>query len=562
MPVIELEAVAAALPTWVGWSPLWVYLPAALLAALSAGLVAVGVLAPPVRRTRHAHWSEHARQVYNLRATLTLLTVLLPLAFGLLPLSYSGEFSALPPGVLSALSVGMIAATMLALYYQTERRAVGSGLTARRMLQGWAAVLLVLVPHLLVALGVMLAMPSDFGLATFALLGLTVAATACSVAGGGLIAASWLGLATDVSSQIAHPGIANVVAAAARRVGIAPSRVFVIEGWSANAFALPLRRWIGFTRRALQELTDEELAAITAHELGHLRESAVARWSRALGAFLVVPLTLIGPLYHTLDLLGLGVVLLGVVAAAIVLKRMARALEQRADGVGRAHEHGAGAYARALERLYAVNLVPAVLRGRRPHPSLYDRLVAAGAEPPYERPAPPPAGRRLLALVLATAAAVIVFGASRGWLVSTLGDAEGENALLWELVTSEPAWALGRLGDRYADAGQTDRALLFYRAARALQPQNRYYVQAEVFTLLAADRCAEAVRVARLGAEHLFEGPLGKAIDWCRSRPAERDDAAQGVSGPAGGDAEEGAEPTIKPSMSATTSGVSQSSAP
>ena len=57
----------------------------------------------------------------------------------------------------------------------------------------------------------------------------------------------------------------------------------------------------------------------------------------------------------------------------------------------------AGTYARALEKIYEANLLPVVLREKRVHPDLYDRLVAAGATPAYARPKPPP--REFLAAV-------------------------------------------------------------------------------------------------------------------------------------------------------------------
>ena len=49
-----------------------------------------------------------------------------------------------------------------------------------------------------------------------------------------------------------------------------------------------------------------------------------------------------------------------------------------------------GAYARALEKIYRENQLPAVnVNNRQSHPHLYDRLLAAGVIPDYARPARP-----------------------------------------------------------------------------------------------------------------------------------------------------------------------------
>jgi len=65
-------------------------------------------------------------------------------------------------------------------------------------------------------------------------------------------------------------------------------------------------------------------------------------------------------------------------------------LEIRADQAGTSHESEAGGYAMALEHIYQLNHVPAVMPGKRTiHPHLYDRLLAAGVTPSYPRPKAP-----------------------------------------------------------------------------------------------------------------------------------------------------------------------------
>jgi len=59
----------------------------------------------------------------------------------------------------------------------------------------------------------------------------------------------------------------------------------------------------------------------------------------------------------------------------------------RADHIANSNELDPGTYARALERIYEDNLLPAVnAKDRATHPHLYDRLLAAGVTPQFPRP--------------------------------------------------------------------------------------------------------------------------------------------------------------------------------
>jgi hypothetical protein len=82
----------------------------------------------------------------------------------------------------------------------------------------------------------------------------------------------------------------------------------------------------------------------------------------------------------------------GVYVAQLAVRDFVHRMEKRADAMAKKHEgESAGAYARALERLYQLSHTPAVLGGRRTHPDLYDRLLAAGVTPDYPRPRAPEA---------------------------------------------------------------------------------------------------------------------------------------------------------------------------
>ena len=69
----------------------------------------------------------------------------------------------------------------------------------------------------------------------------------------------------------------------------------------------------------------------------------------------------------------------------------------RADALAHRHEHDAGDYAAALERVYQLNWMAAGVVNRT-HPSLYDRMEKAGVRPSYARPKPPARSPGLLAL--------------------------------------------------------------------------------------------------------------------------------------------------------------------
>jgi hypothetical protein len=95
----------------------------------------------------------------------------------------------------------------------------------------------------------------------------------------------------------------------------------------------------------------------------------------------------------------------------IFYRRLYRRMEIRADAMSKAVEPAPASYARALEKIYATNLVPVVISSRRHrYPELYDRLAQAGAPPEYPRPSAPPRGPLYLGL------AVVVLGTIAGYV--------------------------------------------------------------------------------------------------------------------------------------------------
>lgn len=186
--------------------------------------------------------------------------------------------------------------------------------------------------------------------------------------------------------------------------GLSVRHVMSMDLGMANAFAFPWTRDLAFTRAILTVLDGEELRSVISHELGHLAEGRSARWKRLVSLLAIPTLGLApGALGGDQPLLALGLF-----AAYFLINRWAsrhhKRLEIEADTHAGESQSGEGVYARALEKLHAAGLIPAVLHLGLPYPSLYDRMTAAGVTPDFPRPAPP---NRWFALIggLLTAAA-------------------------------------------------------------------------------------------------------------------------------------------------------------
>jgi hypothetical protein len=280
----------------------------------------------------------------------------------------------------------------------------------------------------------------------------------------------------------------------------------------ANAFAMPQRREIGFTTRAAALLDDAELRAVAMHELGHLHDRGQLGKQLVLAA-LLTSLAMLCPLISCIGPAALLVPVAFVVALPIMAAKTRRG-EERADAHVHAHEDGvdAGVYARALDRLHADSLVPAVLRGRGvTHPHLYDRMLKAGVQPGFERPLPPP--RRRLQLAAHTVAAAVLMAAftivSEGWRHRVYTDEA--TAERWLVAGGGDVVAIGALGYHWLerDPGGAGTRLLF-AAERSTWPE----YSLRLALLLAPDDPA-AARHWLARAEHDREqGPGDTDAAW------------------------------------------------
>jgi Zn-dependent protease with chaperone function len=237
--------------------------------------------------------------------------------------------------------------------------------------------------------------PARYDAAGYVWVGSFVAALIFVYVGGAAWLARAAGLLKPVSRELQLMFEAEV---RTELPSIAMPHVYEVSFPRNNAMALPMLGWVVFTSAALERLEPGALRAILAHELAHLAEPRAIKLLRVgMGASTALTIAFV-PAFSENPLVGFiyGLGLFTIVSVA--MRWLWRYLERRADRRARDHEHDTGAYAAALERLYQLNWAAAGVAGPM-HPSLYDRLVQAGAPPSYPRP--PAAARRPRLLALA-----------------------------------------------------------------------------------------------------------------------------------------------------------------
>jgi len=194
----------------------------------------------------------------------------------------------------------------------------------------------------------------------------------------------WVRFARPANERLRR--IVNEVSA---RAGARPPTTWRMGGVQALAFAFPTTGEMMFSERLLEICSDEEVATVCAHEMAHLSESKATLAGRWLGSLSLFPLIFIVPVIHNF---GAGFIILPLLT--LLISRFARCLsqrmEKRADQTAAENQINEGVYARALEKLYRENQLPAInVNDRQTHPHLYDRMVAAGITPDYPRPGRP-----------------------------------------------------------------------------------------------------------------------------------------------------------------------------
>ena len=498
---VDRQMLCQQLPQWVVVAS-WIATP---LASCALGWFAIWLVD---RCNRPAlaglHWTEQARrhaggstavqgQVFIFAAVTGVTTYLLA----------SGWLTTLPPLARALLAAAAVWLGGRVVHFYRARRAL-PWLTASDFWHGQLFVFFIIYPIPIVAIAMLLFGP--FGWTEhewrFVL-----------VYGGGIATMLWLYFGGIIrlgrSIGIITPAderANSIVAAASKRANHPVDGVWLVRAPMANAAALPMSNEVLFTSHALAKMSDNELTAIMLHELGHLRESTRDRMLRGSGVVIFALIGFAKPLY---ELVGLGGLLIGfaiVVIASVLIARRLRGLETKADAHAQEHEHSeeAGSYARALERIYELNLAPAVTAGRgRTHPHLYDRLVAAGVTPDYERPKPPPKKNGQM-ILFALPTLVICLGGAVGIITLRNNAYDSLDACYAGIIaTGGDTVAVGALGFHWEDdRPEAARVALEFVAERSRSPR---YTARLARLLATSDTTA---------AHHYLQRAEERVADW------------------------------------------------
>lgn len=332
----------------------------------------------PWRKSRQAHWSERARLLWPARVTaITNMFVIPMIAGGLSKLAFDCHQYWALGGLIAC------AGTLLGTYWFDHEviPELRFKLWWREAIAGWGF----RYGTWFVLIATMFVMPSRgaweiAGVASLFLI---------------LHFAIQFGLFLKYLRWIKHirpadERLQRIVAAVSMQAGIAMPKLSQMAGHHAQAFAFVTTRELIFTDRLLELCSDEEIAAVCTHEVAHLGESKTVLAGRLLGGLYTVPFIFMSPLTTAVGALGL---ILPFVLMALLIqftKWLSLRMEKRADQIATARQLDEGVYARALEKIYEFNCLPAVnTNDRQTHPHLYDRMIAAGITPSFPRPAKP-----------------------------------------------------------------------------------------------------------------------------------------------------------------------------
>lgn len=393
--VVELDAARSLFPVWLVWAPLLLNLSAA--AVVSFLTVRLAVLATPRQAwsTETMHWSERARALYPSRRATRALKLIAPVVFAVICWGAAGELLPLSRWAMGLAGFVTSYASIHIAGFLNERR-IRPGLTVAQYARtvvftpfvlGW-----LLLPGALVFLLAGEELNGRWFVAC--LIGLVVAMAMQRV--GILRAAAFVGLARDADERLC-----GIMERASQKAGIHASWVGILPLPLANAFAQPIHRQVVFTTGALEAMDDGEIEAIALHELGHLDQARSFKQARTIGTVLLLMLGGSRPIFVELGLGGFLPLVALVFVIALWSGRRQRRGEESADRHAHEHVEDPAEYAMALEKIYEINLVPAVLGHKlAAHPDLYDRQQAAGYTPTYARPDRPSGMRKLVAMLI------------------------------------------------------------------------------------------------------------------------------------------------------------------
>lgn len=489
-----LEAIREMLPAYVVWGPVLVYVPAAfVISHLSAGLGA-RITLRPLRQADDRKWAERARLAHPARFASLTNAIVLPCFHGGVAFAVSQALFVVSAELFALLMLLASFAGTVIVSFRVERCIRQGKYTFAQHLRAVSILWLFFRGAALVLLALLLLMPATFNVRAWQLLIGGAAAILLFAAGGGFYIVWLLGLVRPASARLE-----GIVSRTAGSMRVPVRGVNELAFPAAVGLAMPLLGRLAYTPELLAALDDEEIAAVTAHELAHLTESPMTLLSRLLIAFLLVPLAAVRPLVNDFGLLILAAAIAIIGLAAILARRMSQRLERRADRLAKEQETQKGVLARALMKIYEANLSPVVEPGKgATHPHLYDRLVAAGSPPDFPRPKPPSRFRAVLGnsvTVLVLVAAWIGLIVARFSFAPRGGDERAIDRSL--ALGGRSAVDLSDLALVRWHADRRAEAAVLYQAAAEIDLGSPDFPANQAIVLASLGRCEEADIAAR-----------------------------------------------------------------
>ena len=333
----------------------------------------------PWRRSVGKHWTERARLLNPARTSARLNNWLIPANLSIIS-------SILCPDVsfLFAAIPSFLAALVAGYFFSRE---VVPEVSFKSWLHLVAASLFLFFIWWAVLMFAIFNMPLNFSCWTWLSASAVLALMLAFNFGLGIKLLRWFGLVQPASERL--KALVEVVS---NQMKVTVRATWILSTHLSNALAFPLTRQLVFTDKLLSTCTDDEIKAVCAHELGHLNEPRKVVLTRVLVSMAFYPTIFARPMSSLGDLgtHAYFILIIGSLILWLIGIRVARRMESRADKIAAENQVDAAVYARALERLYETNLMPAVMprRSAKIHPDLYDRMTAAGVTPDYPKPKP------------------------------------------------------------------------------------------------------------------------------------------------------------------------------